>query len=153
LQREVRTVRLVAGLALCVGIATPQPSAPSRVDRDDYVATLSPTAEYRKGAPATFGLELTTRRGLHVNREYPTRFMPAGPPEVHFAAERFDIGKGLTLESCQHGEDACMVRGTIPFRPERTGPATVGGVLAVSLCDQERCLIEKIALALPIVVR
>ncbi len=39
------------------------------------------------------------------------------------------------------------------FYVERPGSYTVGGTLRFSVCDQERCLIEKVELARPVVAR
>jgi hypothetical protein len=104
-----------------------------------------------KGAPAKLEVELTSRGGFHVNEEYPLYFRPAPSEAVTFAKPRFDRGDGLAYERCSaEGKEACTATLPVTFQPKAPGKVLVEGTLAFSVCNPDRCLIEKVNLSVPI---
>ncbi len=96
---------------------------PARVERPEWIAAAD-------GAAVT----LVTRAGFHVNPDYPIRFTLTGGTKI-------DRDK-FKLDPCAPpSKDTCAARAPIPPRAE--------GILAFSVCNPERCIIEKIPLASP----
>jgi len=138
---QVRQLTLAALLlAACTKDAKPVAAAPA-------VATSDAGAQRHEAAEST--AELTAapptvtfraRAGYHVNREYPVAFTPDG-------AARVSLKDALVLTPCEgHPEESGAAQASLPgAQPDASG--RVGGVLAFSVCREDRCLIEKVTLA------
>jgi hypothetical protein len=85
--------------------------------------------------------------GFHLNDDYPIHFVPSAVPGIKWKKARIEKADGIVLEACASERDhACLA--TVPVGYSGTA-AKLGGTLAFSACDAERCLIEKVAVALP----
>jgi hypothetical protein len=117
--------------------AAPAPAASGKVETPEYVVALS-DAQLRGGA-----ITITAKSPLHINPDYPTAFKP-DPGEVKFEGERVALA-AQTKKPCAQGDDTCEVRATLPW----TGAAgqQVSGTVLFSVCEPEKCLIEKVRVA------
>ncbi len=151
--------RQVLQLTLLLGVAAGSTHAgegagAARVEKPQYVVTLTPTGEARKGADAAFDVKLEARGTFHVNADYPTSFRVNAAGPVRYPKAKIDKASGLTNEPCsKKPDDACAVKARVPFVADTAGDHTVGGVLAFSVCDDEQCLIEKVPITLAVSVR
>ena len=124
--------------------------ARARVEKPQYVLALSGGQGVKVGAPATVELVLTARGGYHVNRDYPSNLkVDAAADGVKYPRAKLDISSGLVLTTCG-GRDPCEARLPLPFTIERAGTYPVGGTFAFCVCNADECLIEKVAVALPV---
>jgi hypothetical protein len=115
---QVQQVALIA----CLSAGTVAPG--TRVERPEWVAALDKST-----------VALTARAGFHINPQYPMKFSYANGAVIERA--RF------TFEPCaREPKESCVARAPVIM------PASlkIDGVLAFSVCDAERCIIEKIAL-------
>ena len=93
--------------------------------------------------------------GMHVNAEYPINFRPVRTVNsVKYGKEKFDLLAGSKKEPCEgKGKDFCTLTAGVPFTIDVAGPRRIEGVLAFSVCDKNRCLIEKANLGMDVVAR
>ncbi len=129
--------------------ATAAAAGPS-VDTADYAVTLSAPGPHRAGEEAAAAFAITARGTFHVNADYPIAFTPSGATNVRFAGDRLKLAMGEKTPCAEKAEDACAASVPLAFTPEGAGPATVAGTLAFSVCDPERCLIQKVPLAIAV---
>jgi hypothetical protein len=123
--------------------------AAAAVDGEAWRVSLDASGEYRAGQLASARLRISAKPGYHVNLDYPTVFRPAASKGVDFAADRVPLGAALTRVACaDHPGEACEVSAPVSFKVRAKGPVRVAGTLAFSVCNPERCLIEKVPLAL-----
>jgi hypothetical protein len=116
-----------------------------------WTAALEPSGECRVGRPAAALVRIAARAGYHVNLEYPTVFKPAGSPGVDFGKERISLGETLARTPCaDQPRETCAVSSPLAFTARAKGRVRVAGTVAFSVCNPERCLIEKVPLSLVI---
>lgn len=92
-------------------------------------------------------LELMAGPGFHLNSEYPINFQPrAEDGGAQFAQARYDLKDLLQRTACSdHPNETCAGKATLPFEPSGAGQVT--GTFAFSVCNPEKCLIEKVPVA------
>lgn len=165
MQRQVR--QLIAGaailgaassLAACATTGAGRGSASWRREAPEFVASarIAGDAAVQLARPAALAVEVHTRAGFHLNAEYPHRFTPTVglDPSVAYG-EASPQAAPLELAPCEGAPGAsCALRLVVPFsvRAAAAGGHTVGGELAFGACDAERCLIEKLPIAVAIAV-
>jgi hypothetical protein len=151
-----RLVATVAALALCACPNDPQKSPPAaavagadagaRAPADAFHASLTGPGQIAVGKQGEVVVEVAARGGFHVNDEYPHTFRPTqGGEGVQFGADRYDLRQGWERTPCP-GEPAhaCAFRARVPFQATAKGSRRAGGVVALSVCNPEICLIEKV---------
>jgi hypothetical protein len=131
---------LACALALAVA-ADPGP----RAEGEAYRVVLVPPASAKAGSVATARVVLTARGPYHVNRDYPTSFRVDRASTAVFPAERVPLGAGAERTPCKDfpGE-TCTVSAPLGFRAPASGETRIAGVVAFSVCNPDRCLIEKV---------
>ena len=98
-----------------------------------------------QGSQRMLQLQLRALQDFKVNSEYPMRFVPARTQtEVLFSKTEFKL-ESVKNSPCPKKQDSvCAVETSVPF--EVTEQAThVDGVLKMSVCSLDKCLIEKVA--------
>jgi hypothetical protein len=97
-------------------------------------------------------LTVQAKGGMHINAEYPINFRPVRTVNsVKFGREKFDLVKEARRTPCEgKGRDDCALTAPIPFTIDAPGPRRVEGILAFSVCDKNRCLIEKATLGMDV---
>lgn len=129
--------------------APAQPAGPS-ADAAEYAVTLSPPTTVKAGTEAAASFAITAKGTFHVNPDYPLAFTPDGAQNVRFAGDKVKLAFGDKTPCAAKAEDACQVAVPLAFIAEQAGPAKVSGTLAFSVCDPERCLIQKVPLAVAV---
>lgn len=163
--RQVRQLSLAAlVLAGCTkesAPAAPPPAAapapvvekkPAPTEEKNYEVSLSSPALKAGQESSASVITVTATNGFHVNPEYPVSFRPEGSEAVKFSGERVALTAGTKTPCAAKAEDACKVEFPLPLTPETAGPAKVAGVVAFSVCSEDKCLIEKVPLSLAIKV-
>ena len=139
------TSSLVLGLAVA-GCSKSSQAAPSRdkpaaaapangpkVATDVYTAEMKTTGDYKKDAEGTIEVTVTVLSGeFHINDQYPHKFTPKDADGVTF--------KGPANKD-RADQKTLVIK--VPFTPTKSGPLTVGGKLAISVCSDKNCLMEK----------
>jgi len=166
LLRQVRKLRgaiaaLAVALALVLYICPSEPQkyasaadagASASAPGDVFHASLTGPGRIAVSSQGEVVVEVTARNGFHVNDEYPHSFRPTqGVEGVRFGADRFDLRQGWERTPCPAEPDhACAVRTRVPFQATAKGARRAEGVVALSVCNPEICLIEKVSVSAPI---
>jgi hypothetical protein len=109
------------------------------VETETYVVALSARAE--QGV-----LTLTARPPLHLNPDYPAAFRPDPGGGVKFDAERVPLVQETKIPCAAKAEDTCEATTTLKYAGGASG-TTVSGTVQFSVCEPEKCLIEKVKVA------
>lgn len=157
--RQVRQLTLLGALALSACTkdeVAPKPTQPQAkpsgpsAEAPEYAVSLSAPGAVKAGEAAAATFTITAKGTFHVNADYPLAFIPGGADNARFEGERVKLSAGEKTPCAAHAEDACAVQVPLPFTAERAGAGQVAGTLAFSVCDPERCLIQKVPLTAPI---
>lgn len=97
--------------------------------------------KYEVGKPGALTAVLTAQGEYHCNDKYPYKFtLDPAPPGVSFPST---VVKGMNITE----KRSTM---SIPFSASEKGAKTISGTLAFSVCNADRCLIEKQKLSITI---
>ena len=116
----------------------------SVVSEEPFSAWLQAVSPVAAGSPASVEAVLVAKEGYHCNADYPHKFKLAAAPA------------GLTYpQPIVKGMQVTPQRGVlkIPVQAQAAGKAIVSGTLQFSVCNDERCLIEKKDLSLALEVK
>lgn len=131
------TLVAVLLLAACTEKAAPAaaaPGVPAKVETAEYVVSLV-------DAKATGGaVVITARPPLHVNPDYPTAFKP-DPGGAKFEGERVALTPDAK-KPCEKADETCEVHAALPWTA--SAGQLVAGTVLFSVCQPEKCLIEKV---------
>ena len=120
--------------------AAPPAAGTAKVSTDVYTAEMRTSGDYKKGAEGVVEIAVTVQSGeYHINDQYPHKFTPKD-------------GEGVTFKgpaNKDHADQKTLVI-KLPFTPTKSGNLTVGGKLAISVCSDKNCLMEKQDLELPL---
>jgi hypothetical protein len=108
------------------------------VETDTYAGARAATA-------AGGTLTLTARPPLHINPDYPAAFKP-DPGPVGFGSARVSLGQEQKKPCAAKAEDTCESVSTLTYTGGAAG-ASVSGTVQFSVCEPEKCLIEKVRVA------
>jgi hypothetical protein len=162
LSRTVLACALALGAtflhAACAPASAAPPEAPAgaQAASDTYEVALVPPAAAKPGAAATARVVVKAKGPYHVNREYPMAFRPdAAASTVAFDGAKVALNQaGAEKTACKdHPGEACAVSSPLPFTAKAAGDATLAGTVAFSVCNPERCLIEKVPLKATVAVK
>lgn len=125
--------------------ASPTGAAPaaSQLSEANFDLSLAPVGPFKAGEPGRVDVVLVAKQPFKCNDQYPYKFKPAEVAGVKFAAPVFK--EGVSLEK----HKAVL---PVSFTPEGSGEKRIAGTFSFSVCTEERCLIEKRDLSLPIQV-
>lgn len=122
--------------------------AAGNAEAPEWTVGLRPVDSASPGKQARLVVELTARAGFHVNEDYPLSFRPAKSEGAEPLKPRFDRADGLALERCkEQPAHACGARLPVVFVVSRAERVEVKGTFAFSVCDPNRCLIQKVELS------
>ena len=117
----------------------------SAYDEQAFQLSITAPDNIKAGTPTVAEIVLEAKAGFKVNAEYPLKFKFADSPGIKAA------------KATVRKDDAKMekTRATVPLKVtvEKAGAATLAGKLSFSVCTDDRCLIEKRELALPLTAK
>jgi hypothetical protein len=120
-----------------------EPSAgKSSFKEDTFELVIRPVGTYAANKDGSAEIELLAKDPYHTNKEYPYKFTVKETPGLKVAGLN---AKG-ELKDVKREEKRVVM--TVAVKPESAGKKTLAGVFALSVCTEERCLIEKRELAL-----
>jgi hypothetical protein len=119
--------------------APAQAQAAAHVSEETFDLRISGSSGYESGKPGEATITLDAKPPFHINDKYPYKF-------------KLKQEAGLKFPSPVVGKDAAKLEKqrmtmAVPFVPEGPGKHTLSGVLAFSVCTDDKCLIEKRELA------
>jgi hypothetical protein len=146
---QIRELSLLA-LALLLAAGCKKSDAPPSSASANLAAAKTGSEFAVKSAVAggnQLELELTAGPGFHLNAEYPINFQPrVEDGGAKFTEARYDLKDRLERTACaDHPDETCAGKARLPFEP--SGAGMVSGVFAFSVCNPEKCLIEKAPVA------
>lgn len=137
-------ILLVAAIALATGADPALPPGP-RAEGAAWAVALELPAPVAKGRPGEARVVVTARAPYHVNRDYPMSFRPDGASTAVFAGPRAALGEGALRTPCKdHPDETCSVAAPLPFTAPAGGELRLAGTVAFSVCNPDRCIIEKV---------
>jgi hypothetical protein len=114
------------------------------VTEEPFQAWLQAVSPVAAGGPASVEAVLVANPPYHCNAEYPHKFkLAAAPPGLAYPEP---IVKGMLVTPSRS-----VLK--VPVQAQSAGKATVSGTLQFSVCDDERCLVEKKELSLNLEVK
>lgn len=114
------------------------------VNDESFSTWLQAVSPVSAGSPATVEAVLVAKSGYHCNAEYPHKFkLGAAPAGLSYPE--------ATVKGMQVSPERSVLR--IPVVAQSPGKATVSGTFQFSVCNDERCLIEKRDLSLALEVK
>jgi hypothetical protein len=138
-------------LALALATSDPPPPAKgpaSTAEGEAFQVSLVPPASVKPGAAATARVVVTARGPYHVNRDYPASFRVDRASTARFPAEKVPLGSGAQRTPCKgFPGETCTLSAPLDFRAPASGETRIAGVVAFSVCNPDRCLIEKVPVA------
>jgi hypothetical protein len=104
------------------------------------------------GAEGAVVVRVAGKGHYHVNADYPQAFTPDVVEGLRFKDQRIALSESAEKTPCPDSpKDVCETRARVPFTADKA--ATLSGLLAFSICEPERCLIEKVRLAVSVPVK
>ena len=130
------------------GSPAPAGNPGPRAEGEAYEVALEAPAAAAVGRVTVARVVVTARGPYHVNRDYPMAFRPDASTRPAFAADRVPLGAGAARTACKDfpGED-CSVSAPLEFTAAPGGETRLSGTVAFSVCNPDRCLIEKVPLS------
>ena len=120
--------------------ATPAAAqAAAHVSEESFDLRISGSDGYESGKPGEVTITLDAKPPFHINDKYPYKFKPKQEAGLKFPSPV--IGKDAAKLEKQRMTMA------VAFVPESPGKHKLSGVLAFSVCTDDKCLIEKRDLA------
>lgn len=133
----------VVATAAAQGQAGPAvPPASDRFDEATFALRILPKGPYRAGQAGVVEVTIDAKDPYHVNDEYPIKLKLEATPKVAFPAPV--VGKDAAEIAGKHGKL------TVRLTPEAAGEHRVAGRLAFSVCNDDRCIVERRDLALTV---
>jgi hypothetical protein len=136
---EAATSRTVTPESTTVG-------ATSKAETENFVAEMTADSAYKAGTEGNVSVTLTTRNGHHTNAQYPYKFkLDAAPDGVSFPKPILQRADGTFEETKGQFK--------VPFTAAKAGKVTLAGTLSLSVCSDAHCIIDKVALEVPVDVK
>jgi hypothetical protein len=114
------------------------------VQDDTFSTWLQAVSPVAAGSPATVEAVLVAKAPYHCNADYPHKFKLAAAPAGLAYPE-------ATVKGMQVTAERSVLR--IPVVAQSSGKSTVSGTLHFSVCNEDRCLVEKRELSLNLEVK
>lgn len=125
------------------------PAAPGpRAEAAEWEVSLSAPGAVDAGTEGALQVRVVARPGYKVNKDYPLAFKPDAPPAgLSFPAPRIELLEKAALSPCaKDPSDSCEAQAQVPFTAASPGKHRAAGVLSFSVCNPEKCLVEKASL-------
>jgi len=152
--REAGVAAVSRGTTVELVTASAAPDAEPAAEGEAFGVGLEPPANLRAGEPAIARVVVMARSPYHVNRDYPMSFRPDPVAVIVFGAERIALNDGAERTPCANQPaEVCKVSAPLRFTVARPGKVPLAGTVAFSVCNPQRCLIEKVKLSVMVAAR
>lgn len=121
------------------------PAAAPKFDDVAFEVAMVATGPIKAGQPSAVEVRLKAKSPYHCNDKYPYKFKPKATDGIEFEEPVVRSEKGKLEKSTF----------TLPIRftPKAAGPHRIEGQFSFSVCTDDRCLVERRDLALPVEVQ
>ena len=120
----------------------PSGNPKAKYDEEAFQLTIAGPGSGQVGESVEVVIHLQAQSGYKVNQEYPIKFTFDASESVNAEMPVLKKEQGKVVKN------EAELRGKVKLG--KAGPQVIGGKLSFSVCTEERCLIEKRDLALPI---
>lgn len=120
-------------------------AAKASYSEPNFTLNITKAGEYKSGQQATVEIVLEAKAPFHANDKYPYKFKTAESPGISYAA--------AIVKKDQAKIENMKVTMPVAFTASEAGKKRVSGVFHFSVCTDDKCLIEKRALALEVDVK
>lgn len=141
-QAQGSAASVASGADRSQGASASAKSAPARVQEQHFDVTMTARGPFKIGVLAEAEIVLLALGAYKVNQEYPIKFKLADNAGMDHPAPVVKRDR-VKLES----KRAIM---TVPFVPRVSGNQSVAGALAFSVCTEQKCVMEKRSLGVPV---
>jgi hypothetical protein len=135
--------------------ASPRASPPvagARDERPEYRVELQAPQGGAAGSEVAVVVRVVAGDGFHVNAEYPMAFTFDEAEGLRFPERKVLLAGSVERTPCASSpDDACEVRARLRFTADKA--ARLSGLLSFSVCQPEKCLVEKVRLAVDVPVQ
>ena len=140
-------ILLLAVAALASGAEPARVPGP-RADGAAWAVALEVPEAVARGKPAAARVVVTARAPYHVNLDYPMSFRPDAASRAAFSGPRVPLGADALRVACkEHPDETCSIAAPLPFTAPAGGEARLAGTVSFSVCNPDRCIIEKVMLS------
>lgn len=156
MQRQVRWLSVAAAVIAVAAGCQKQEGTKSEGTAPagrEYRFNASVPGKVTVGGTGELVAEVSAGEGFKLNAEYPVNFRPdKNSAGIQFDQPKYDL-TGAEKTACEHSaKDHCAFKAKIPFSAQAAGNEKVAGTLAFSVCNPDRCLIEKVPVEVPVQV-
>lgn len=156
-------MRALLGLILLAAVAradppkpappvAPQPPKPaSPYEGEGWRVKVEAPKSVMAGQKSGLDVSVEARGGFHLNDDYPINFQATMRDGVDYERTRVDKA-AATLSPCKDGEHACAAKLPLSFVAKTEGAQKIGGTFAFAVCDETKCVIEKVPVAVDVAV-
>src|SRR5579859_6944937 len=122
-------------------------TAKAHADGNHYGLDVRAPGTVSVGGNGELEVVLLAKDGYHINDEFPYKLKTAAEPAgvVSFDKAELARGDGTYTKS--------EARFHARFAGARPGAAKIGGTIALSVCTKKECIVDKVALEVPVTVR
>jgi hypothetical protein len=136
---------IALSLAARVGLLVLVAGSP-RAETDTYIAEMKPAGTYAVGQQGTVDVTLSPKGSYHISAEYPYKFKAGDPPDgVTYPKTALSKADFDSSDGKGHFK--------FPFVAAHAGRVTVGGTFSLSVCSDANCVMDKVALEVPVDVK
>jgi hypothetical protein len=140
---QIQVIPWLALVAL-LGVGCTSRGGEAQPVGEPFAVSLQVGEPVAVGQPGELVIRIEAKQGFKVNQEYPHSFRPQPTEGVRFAEERYRLSGSKEQVACpKSAEDTCTLVERIEVEPTAQGSHRISGQLSFSVCDAERCLIEK----------
>jgi hypothetical protein len=125
-------------LGAALGAAVQGPA----VSGEGFKVYLEAQPSYPVAKPGHVRVVLLATAPFHCNDKYPYKFTTTASDGIEFTEP--------VVRNANIGAERSTIE--VPFTPQRAGKLTLNGELSFSVCTDDKCLIEKQALSVPVEV-
>lgn len=122
-------------------------SGGSKSEQETFVAEIKTTGAYKAGAEGAVEVTLVPKGTYHTNDQYPYKFKLADP-----APDGVTFPKP-TLVRADGTFEAKRGYFKVPFVAAKAGKVTISGTFSLSVCSEANCIMDKVALEVPVDVK
>jgi hypothetical protein len=118
-----------------------------KAESETFVAEMKASSGYKVGSEGVVEVTLSPKGSYHTNAQYPYKFKMADP-----APEGVTFPKAVLQRADGSFEEK---RGSfkVPFVAAKPGKYTIAGTFHLSVCSDANCIMDKVALEVPVDVK
>ena len=139
-------ILLTAALLTSCSCSRSDDGASAASNASTFAVTFQPSGQYAIGKEGAALVRLTPQGGYKVNTEYPIRFDCQSPPSDGITYPK------PTLQQTDAKVDESEATFSVPFVPTKAGKQRVEGLLSFSVCNDQRCVMDKQKVTLDVTV-